>query len=138
MFGFFQVNNPLTALGLTTGLVDVAVLSRLLPKAFEDATSWPMLLDKYSSMRRKDFINNVQKQTIQGKLRIHSTDRKVVAERDDFFNMLNKNPGFGMFIASTMMETVPDDLLPSPLYVPPAFANASPVTKLTLWLPERG
>jgi 2-polyprenyl-6-methoxyphenol hydroxylase-like FAD-dependent oxidoreductase len=118
----FQVNNPLSALGLTTGLVDVAVLSRLLPKAFEGEgnTSWPMLLDKYSSMRRNDFVNNVQKQAIQGKLRLHSTGAKVVAERDDFFNMLNKNPGFGMFVASTLMETVPDDLFPSPLYVLPA------------------
>ncbi|KAI9765810.1 MAG: hypothetical protein M1840_007092 [Geoglossum simile] len=123
-----HVNNPLTALGLTTGLVDVAVLSRLLPKAFEgngNNTSWPILLDKYSSLRRNDFVNNVRKQAIQGKLRIHSTDPKVVAERDDFFNMLNKTLGFGMFIASTMHETVPDDLFPSPLArMATAIANA--------------
>jgi len=111
------VNNPLTALGLTTGLVDAAVLARLLPEAFtpEGAKSWPRLLEKYSSMRRKDFVNRVQKQAIEGKLRIHSTDKKVVAEREDFFNMLNKNPGFGMFVASTMMETLPDNFSPSTL-----------------------
>jgi len=121
----FQVNNPLSALGLTTGLVDVAVLSRLLPQALvgEGNTSWPMLLDRYSSMRRNDFVNNVQKQSIQGKLRLHSTGPKVAAERDDFFNMLNRNPGFGMFVASTLIETVPDDLLPSPLYVPTRFSQ---------------
>lgn len=66
-------------------------------------------------MRRKDFVNRVQKQAIEGKLRIHSTDKKVVAEREDFFNMLNKNPGFGMFVASTMMETLPDNFSPSTL-----------------------
>ena len=41
---------------------------------------------------------------------MHSEDSKVVAQREDFFNMLNKNPGFGMFVASTMMETLPDNL----------------------------
>ena len=40
---------------------------------------------------------------------MHSTDSKVVAQREDFFKMLNKNPGFGMFVASTMMETLPDE-----------------------------
>ena len=43
---------------------------------------------------------------------MHSTDKKVVAEREDFFNMLNKNPGFGMFVASTMVDEVPDELDP--------------------------
>lgn len=112
-----QVNNPLTALGLTTGLVDVAVLSRLLPQAFSSngRTLWPSLLDQYATIRRKDFVSRVQKQAVEGKLRIHSTDPKVVAKREDFFNMLNKNPGFGMFVASTMMETLPDNLSASAL-----------------------
>ena len=43
---------------------------------------------------------------------MHSTDMKVVAQREDFFNMLNKNPEFGKFVASTIMETLPDDLEP--------------------------
>jgi 2-polyprenyl-6-methoxyphenol hydroxylase-like FAD-dependent oxidoreductase len=109
------VCNPLTALGLTTGLVDVAYLSRLLPQAFstEPPQSWQALFGQYATLRRNDVVNRVQKQTVEGKLRIHSQDRKVVAQRDDFFNMLNKNPGFGMFIASTMMEKVPSDLSPS-------------------------
>lgn len=64
-------------------------------------------------MRRQDFVTNVQKAAIEGKLRIHSTDRKVVAQRDDFFNMLNKNEGFGMFVASTMLKRLPDNLEPS-------------------------
>ncbi|KAF7507274.1 hypothetical protein GJ744_010708 [Endocarpon pusillum] len=110
-----HINNPLTALGLTTGLVDVAVLSRLLPQAFtlEHASSWPRLLDKYSTLRRNDFVNRVQKICLEGKLRLHSTDAKFVAVREDFFNMLNKNPGFGNFVAGTMMERLPDDLDPS-------------------------
>jgi 2-polyprenyl-6-methoxyphenol hydroxylase-like FAD-dependent oxidoreductase len=116
-----QVCNPLTALGLTTGLVDVAYLSRLLPQAFStrSPTRWQDLLDKYATLRRKDVVERVQKQTIKGKLRIHSQDRKIVAQRDDFFNMLNKNPGFGMFVAGTLTETVPDDLSPSTVYVIP-------------------
>lgn len=109
-----HVCNPLTALGLTTGLVDVAYLSRLLPQAFAPATAakWPELLDKYAALRRKEVVEDVQKMTVAGKMRIHSQDRKIVAERDDFFNMLNRNPGFGMFVASTMMKKVPDDLSP--------------------------
>jgi 2-polyprenyl-6-methoxyphenol hydroxylase-like FAD-dependent oxidoreductase len=112
---FDQVCNPLTALGLTTGLVDVAHLSRLLPQAFstERSRPWQALLQQYATLRRNDVLNRVQKQAIEGKLRIHSQDRKVVAQRNDFFNMLNKNPGFGNFVASTMMEKVPDDLFPS-------------------------
>jgi 2-polyprenyl-6-methoxyphenol hydroxylase-like FAD-dependent oxidoreductase len=112
------VCNPLNALGLTTGLIDVAYLSRLLPQAFfggAAATPWQGLLKKYATLRRKDVVERVQKQTIEGKLRIHSQDPKVVAQRDDFFNMLNKNPGFGMFVAGTLTETVPDDLSPSPV-----------------------
>lgn len=110
------MNNPLTALGLTTGLVDAAVLARLLPQVFtpEGAHAWHKVLSNYSSIRRNDFLNRVQKQAIEGKLRIHSTDKKVVAKRNDFFNMLNKNPGFGIFVASTMMETLPDNLSPPP------------------------
>ncbi|KAK7702708.1 hypothetical protein SLS57_011259 [Botryosphaeria dothidea] len=110
-----HINNPLTALGLTTGLVDVAVLTRVLPAALAPETSaqWSSLLNKYAFVRRKDFIQRVQKQTIAGKLRIHSTDPKVVAEREDFFNMLNKSPGFAMFIASLMMEPLPEELWPS-------------------------
>ena len=109
-----QVNNPLTALGLTTGLVDVAYLSRLLPQAFtpQHASSYPALLERYSTLRRTDYIKNVQKMALEGKLRMHSTDEKVVAEREDFFNMLNKNPGFGIFVASTMVDEVPDELNP--------------------------
>lgn len=82
-----QINNPLTALGLTTGLVDVAYLSRLLPQAFtpQNASSYPALLEKYSTLRRTDYIKNVQKFALEGKLRMHSTDKKVVAEREDFF-----------------------------------------------------
>ncbi|KAH8728386.1 hypothetical protein GQ44DRAFT_784077 [Phaeosphaeriaceae sp. PMI808] len=78
-----------------------------------DHVRWGYLLDKYSTLRRTDVIERVQKQTIEGKMRIHSQDPKVVAQRDEFFNMLNKNPGFGLFVASTMMEKVPDDLSPS-------------------------
>ena len=101
-------------MGLSTGLTDVGVISRLLPQAFtpERASSWPHLLDKYSSLRRNDFVSRVQKITRDGKLRIHSTDPKIVAEREDFFNMLNKNPGFGKFVAGTMMDTLPDNLEP--------------------------
>lgn len=93
----------------------MAVLSRLLPKAFstKDSARWPQLLEKYATLRRTEFKNKVQKQALDGKLRMHSTDPKVVAQREDFFNMLNKNTGFGAFVASTMMETVPDDLEPS-------------------------
>jgi 2-polyprenyl-6-methoxyphenol hydroxylase-like FAD-dependent oxidoreductase len=100
---------------MTTGLIDVAYLSRLLPQAFSTQSSrpWQAVLQKYATLRRNDVINCVQKQTIEGKMCIHSLDRNVVARRDDFFNMLNKNPGFGQFVASTMIEKVPDNLFPS-------------------------
>jgi 2-polyprenyl-6-methoxyphenol hydroxylase-like FAD-dependent oxidoreductase len=113
------LNNPLTALGLTTGLVDAAVLTRVLPLVLAPQNTssgrWSKLLDRYAVVRRKDFLERVQKQAIEGKKRIHSTDPRVVTERDDFFNMLNKSPGFGKFIASLMMEPLPGDLWPSPL-----------------------
>lgn len=99
--------------------MDAAVLTRVLPLALaaENTRSgqWSNLLDRYAVVRRKDFLERVQKQAIDGKKRLHSTDPKVVAERDDFFNMLNKSPGFGNFIASLMMEPLPEDLWPSPL-----------------------
>jgi 2-polyprenyl-6-methoxyphenol hydroxylase-like FAD-dependent oxidoreductase len=113
------LNNPLTALGLTTGLVDAAVLTRVLPLVLAPENispgRWSKLLDRYAVVRRKDFLERVQKQAINGKKRIHSMDPRVVAERDDFFNMLNKSPGFGNFIASLMMEPLPEDLWPLPL-----------------------
>ena len=94
--------------------MDVAVLSRLLPKAFssKDVARWPQLLETYAMLRRSEFIDKVQKQAIEGKLRIHSMDASVVAQRESFFNMLNKNPGFGMFVAGSMMERLPDELEP--------------------------
>lgn len=66
-------------------------------------------------MRREDFVTQAQKRAIEGKLRIHSANKQIVTERDDFYNMLNKNPGFGMFVATAMLETLPDDLEPGPL-----------------------
>lgn len=66
-------------------------------------------------MRRDDFVTRVQKRAIEGKLRIHSANEQTVKERDDFYNMLNKNPGFGMFVATSMLETLPDNLEPGPL-----------------------
>ena len=107
-----QVNSPLTALGLITALVDVAYISRLLLRAFtsQNDSSYLALLERYSTLRRTDYIKNVQKFLLEGKLRMHSTGRKVVAERENFFYMLIKNPGFGMFVASTMVNSVPDEL----------------------------
>lgn len=70
-------------------------------------------MEKYATLRRNDVINRVQKQTIEGKMRIHSQGRKIVAQRNDFFNMLNGNRGFGRFVASTMIDKVPDNLFPS-------------------------
>ncbi|SCV57101.1 uncharacterized protein FFB14_14966 [Fusarium fujikuroi] len=114
-----HLNNPLTALGLTTGLVDAAVLARVVPLVLlpenRVSTKWPKLLDQYATVRRKDFVQRVQKQAIDGKKRIHSMDPRVVNERDDFFNMLNKSPGFANFIASLMMEPLAEDLWPSPM-----------------------
>lgn len=114
-----QLNNPLTALGLTTGLVDAAVLARVVPLVLlpenRVSTKWPKLLDQYATVRRKDFVQRVQKQAIDGKKRIHSMEPRVVNERDDFFNMLNKSPGFANFIASLMMEPLAEDLWPSPM-----------------------
>lgn len=106
-------------MGLSTGLVDAAVLARLLSQVFtpEGSNLWSEKLDLYASMRRQDFVTRVQKQAIEGKLRIHSAEKKVKAQREDFFNMLNKNEGFGMFVASTMMKTLPDNLEPSRSYV---------------------
>ena len=66
-------------------------------------------------MRRQDFVTRVQKRAIEGKLRIHSANKQIVKERDDFYNMLNKNPGFGMFVATSMLEILPDNLEPGPL-----------------------
>lgn len=96
-------------------MVDAAVLARLLPQVFtpEGRTLWSENLELYASMRRHEFVTSVQKQAIEGKLRIHSIDRRVVAQRNDFFNMLNKNEGFGMFVASTMLKTLPDNQEPS-------------------------
>lgn len=132
---YSKINNPLTALGLTTGLVDAAILARFLAPLFTtpsghsvsssssftssttNAASWAQKLDKYGSMRREDFVTRVQKRAIEGKLRIHSANKQIVTERDDFYNMLNKNPGFGMFVATSMLETLPDNLEPGPLWV---------------------
>lgn len=98
--------------------MDAAVLSRVLPLALAPENSgagrWSKLLDQYATIRRKDFVERVQRQAIDGKKRIHSTDPKIVAEREDFFNMLNKSPGFGRFIASQMMAPLAADLWPSP------------------------
>lgn len=107
-----HVNNPLTALGLTTGLVDAAVLAKLLPGAFAPGgdKAWPALLDTYATNSRKDFVDRVQKETISGKLRIHDDSPDVKGQREGFFHMLNTNPDFGMMIASKMMETLPDKL----------------------------
>jgi hypothetical protein len=102
-------------MGLTTGFLDAGVLTRLIlsellpgpPKA-----SYTKVFEKYTAIRKGDFYNRIQKITVEGKMRIHSLDPKVAAEREDFFKMLNKNPGFGQFIASTLNETLPDSFSP--------------------------
>jgi hypothetical protein len=102
-------------MGLTTGFLDAGVLTRLIlsdllpgpPKA-----PYTKVFEKYTAIRKGHLMNNVQPLTIEGKMRIHSLDPKVTAQREDFFNMLNKNPGFGQFIASTLNETIPENLSP--------------------------
>jgi 2-polyprenyl-6-methoxyphenol hydroxylase-like FAD-dependent oxidoreductase len=107
-----HVNNPLTAMGLTTGLIDCVYLSRILPRAFtpEGRSSWEQILEKYCTLRRDDFVNHVQPFTRMGKLRMHSMDPEVVADRKDFFKLLNTDPRFGMFVANSRVKRIPDDM----------------------------
>lgn len=99
-------------MGLTTGLIDCVYLSKILPRAFtpQGQSSWESILEKYCTLRRDDFVNHVQPFTRMGKLRMHSMDPDIVADRRDFFNLLNKDPRFGMFVANSRVKRIPDDV----------------------------
>jgi 2-polyprenyl-6-methoxyphenol hydroxylase-like FAD-dependent oxidoreductase len=101
-----HVNNPLAGLGLTTGLLDVPVLTKALATAFETPEAWEASLEEYATGRREAFVKYTQQEAILGKLRIHSMKPEIIKQRQGFFYMLNNDPGFQQMIASEMAKVV--------------------------------
>ncbi|EXJ93193.1 hypothetical protein A1O3_01750 [Capronia epimyces CBS 606.96] len=67
------------------------------------------LLDRYARVRRDAWINFTNPQSIDFKLRLHSSDPDVERARAVFFHALNTDPEIHLKMASMMNEVVDDE-----------------------------
>ncbi|KAK2929247.1 hypothetical protein FoTM2_009586 [Fusarium oxysporum f. sp. vasinfectum] len=82
-----HLNNPIGALGLTTGLLDAAhLIESLIQVLLENADS--SVLDQYAEIRRSIFLERTNPLSTQNLIRARSHDPLNVQDREDFFRML--------------------------------------------------
>ncbi|KAH8648251.1 hypothetical protein BGZ61DRAFT_277811, partial [Ilyonectria robusta] len=82
-------NNPIGGLGLTTGFLDAAALGNCLIRIIRHGEKPDELFSRYESVRRAAWVNYTNKASTDLKLRLHSTDPQIVADRQAFFDALN-------------------------------------------------
>lgn len=66
------------------------------------------LFSRYESVRRAAWVNYTNKASTDLKLRLHSTDPQIVADRQAFFDALNNDPAIHLKLATMMNEQVED------------------------------
>lgn len=99
-------NNPIGGLGLTSGLLDAASLANCLTRIINGKENYESLLEKYADVRRQAYKDYVYTQSIQNKLRLHSNDPEIAAQRNEFFDNINNNPEFHIKVASQMNQVM--------------------------------
>jgi len=92
-------------LGLTTGILDAAVLGNVLNRILKLGESDDLLSD-YESTRRRAFLEFTNPLSIGNKERLTSIDPEKVAEREFFFNKLNTEPDFHILVNRSMDKAV--------------------------------
>ncbi|KAH7161029.1 hypothetical protein EDB81DRAFT_642266 [Dactylonectria macrodidyma] len=73
-----------------------------------DAAHPDALLSRYESVRRAAWVNYTNKASTDLKLRLHSADPQIVADRQAFFDALNNDPAIHLKMATMMNEQVED------------------------------
>ncbi|KAI5806082.1 hypothetical protein EDC01DRAFT_684630 [Geopyxis carbonaria] len=82
-----HLNNPVGALGLTTGLLDAAALARALCAGPADEKA---ALERYARERKDVFVNVTNPASIANRRRLLGKTKESVAEREAFFGLLRK------------------------------------------------
>lgn len=101
-------NNPIGGLGLTSGLLDSSSLGNCLIRIINKGEDYDTLLQKYADVRRTSYKDFTYTQSIQNKLRLHSSDPEIVAKREEFFDNMKNSPEFHVKVASAMNEIMDD------------------------------
>ncbi|KFZ05134.1 hypothetical protein V501_08654 [Pseudogymnoascus sp. VKM F-4519 (FW-2642)] len=103
-------NNPIGGLGLTTGLLDATALGncmiRILTKNEPDPAA---LLERYSTVRKKAFVEYTNTASIENKLRLHCQDDEFKAKRAAFIKNITDDPEATINMAKAMNEVMDDD-----------------------------
>jgi hypothetical protein len=100
--------------------LDSASLGNCLLRIIVHGEEADILLDKYAKVRRTAWVNYTNKASINFKLRLHSTDPEIVAQRDEFMHALNSDPGIHLKMASIMNDAIED------MFEVPAVSDAAP------------
>ncbi|KAF4784581.1 hypothetical protein HER10_EVM0009933 [Colletotrichum scovillei] len=101
-------NNPIGGLGLTTGFLDSAALGNCLLRILILEEEAGPLLSRYGEVRKATWQEFTNKASTDFKLRLHSDDPEVVAEREAFIYALNNDPDVHKKAASSMNENIQD------------------------------
>ncbi|KAI0121261.1 hypothetical protein BJ170DRAFT_661063 [Xylariales sp. AK1849] len=101
-------NNPIGGLGLTTGFLDASALGNCLLRILLGNEPADPLLDRYAEVRRNAWINYTNKASIDCKLRLHSRDPEINAQREGFMDALNHDPDIHLKMATIMDNEVVD------------------------------
>lgn len=108
--GCLQSNNPIGGLGLTTGLLDATSLGncmiRILTKNEPDPAA---LLERYSTVRKKAFVEYTNTASIENKLRLHCQDDEFKTKRATFIKNITDDPEATVNMAKAMNEVMDDD-----------------------------
>ncbi|KUL82028.1 hypothetical protein ZTR_11396 [Talaromyces verruculosus] len=91
-----HLTNPFGGLGLTTGLLDAALLGKVLRQVLVDGKS-PSFLQSYAEKRRAVFQDWTSPTAVENLKRLANTDTDTIKNREEFFNRIRKRD-LGIFM----------------------------------------
>lgn len=85
---WWQLNNPVGGLGLTTGLLDAAHLAGSLSQVLNEGASTELLVS-YAETRQRIFRESTDPMTTENLLRLQSQKPEDIKKREEFFERLS-------------------------------------------------
>ena len=102
-----QSNNPVGGLGLTSGILDSAVLGNAIARHLKRGEPEEVITRALES-RRKTWLEVANPTSSENYLRLCSEDEQVSAQRAEFFLKMNQDPAFALDVMQDQFRLLPD------------------------------